>query len=189
MKELSRAIKVTLVFMLMLGILFPVVMTGISRVAFPNKSNGSLVYSDGKVVGSKLIGQNFQGDKWFQGRPSESKYDGTKSGGSNLSMTNPKWKKKVEENIDNFIKNNPGVKRKDIPEDIITSSASGLDPEISLEAANLQVARVAKANGITEDEVKKLVNDNCSGKFLGVFGEKRVNVLNLNLAVFNKTKK
>lgn len=189
MKEFNRAIKITLVFILVLGIIFPVLMTGISRIAFPSKSQGSIVYNDGKAVGSKLIGQDFKGTRWFQGRPSESNYEGTKSGASNLSITNPQWKKKIENNIDDFIKNNPGIKREDIPEDIVTSSASGLDPEISLEAADLQVDRVAQANNISENEVKKLVQDNCSGKFLGIFGEKRVNVLNLNLSIFNKTKK
>lgn len=189
MKEFSRAIKITLVFILILGIIFPVIMTGVSKIAFPNKSKGSLIYSNGKVIGSKLIGQDFTGDKWFNGRPSESKYDGTKSGGSNLAMSNPKWKKSVEKNIDNFIKNNPGIKREDIPEDIVTASASGLDPEISVEAANLQVKRVAQASGVTEEQVKILVKENSSGKFLGIFGEKRVNVLNLNLSLLNKTKK
>ena len=184
--ELKKILNLTIILMVSLGVVLPLLVTGICRIIFPSNSTGSLVSMDGKVVGSKYIGQKFTSDKYFQGRPSQNNYDGMASGGSNLALTNPEFKKNVENNIDKFMKENPGVKRSDIPEDIVTASASGLDPEISVDAAYLQVARVAKANNMAEADVKKLVDNNTEAKLMGVFGENRVNVLELNLALAQK---
>lgn len=183
MKELGRGLKITLVFMIVLGIIYPLTMTGLSRLFFPYNSQGSLVKADGKVVGSALLGQNFTGNKWFTGRPSVNNYDGLKSGGSNLALTNPNFKEKVDKNIEYFMNKNNGIKRADIPVDIVTSSSSSLDPDISVQAAKLQVSRVALNNNLKEDDVLKLINDNTKGKFLNLYGDERVNVLELNLAL------
>lgn len=189
MKEVIKSIRIILVFAVILGILYPLAITGISSVAFKPQAEGSLVYSDNKIVGSSLIGQNFTGDMWFHGRPSVSSYNGLKSGGTNLAMSNPDFKKNTEANIDNFLSQNPGVKREDIPADIVTASASGLDPDISVDAAYLQVKRVAAANGMTEAQVKSLVDKNKETKFLNIFGQNRVNVLKLNLDILRSKKK
>jgi len=186
MKDIKRGLKLTLIFMIILGVIYPLAMTGISRIVFPEKSKGSLVYNKGQVIGSTLIGQKFTDDRWFQGRPSSVDYDASKSGGSNLAMSNPEFKKAVEKNIEEFLNKNPNVKREDIPADIITASASGLDPEITVTSAKLQAERVAKANGKAVEEINKIIDDNKSGKFLGLFGQERVNVLKLNMILLNK---
>jgi len=186
MKDIKRGLKLTLIFMIILGVIYPLAMTGISRVVFSEKSKGSLVYNKGEVIGSSLIGQKFTDDRWFQGRPSAVDYDASKSGGSNLAMSNPEFKKAVEKNIEEFLSKNPNVKREDIPADIITASASGLDPEITVASAKLQAERVAKANGKTVEEINKIIDMSKSGKFLGMFGQERVNVLKLNMMLLNK---
>lgn len=183
MKELGRGLKITLVFMIVLGIIYPLTVTGLSRLFFPYKSQGSLVKVDGKVVGSKLLGQKFTEDKWFIGRPSVNSYDGLKSGGSNLSLTNPNFKEEVDKNIEDFMDKNNGIKRADIPVDIVTSSSSSLDPDISVQAAKLQVSRVARNNNLKEEDVLKLIDENLEGKLLNLYGNERVNVLELNLAL------
>ena len=188
MKEFGKGFKFILVLMIITGIIFPLFMTGISRIIFPEKSKGSIVTQNGKIIGSKLIGQKFTDNKWFIGRPSASDYDGLKSGGSNLALTNPKFKESVNKNIEEFLSKNPEVSKNDIPVDMVTSSASGLDPDISYEAALLQAKRVAKENNISYNEVLKIVKDNKEGKFLGIFGEDKVNVLKVNLALLEKTK-
>lgn len=189
MKEIIKSLRTILVFAVILGILYPLVMTGISTIAFKSQAEGSLVYSDNKLVGSNLIGQNFSGDMWFHGRPSASSYDGLKSGGTNLAMSNPDFKKNTEANIDSFLSQNPGIKKEDIPADIVTASASGLDPEISVDAAYLQAKRVAAENGMTEEQVKSVIDKNKSGKFINIFGQDRVNVLKLNIDILNSRKK
>jgi potassium-transporting ATPase KdpC subunit len=188
MRELKTAFKLTLVFVIIVGIIYPLVTTVFGKIIFPGKSAGSLVYNNGTVVGSTLIGQNFTDTKWFMGRPSAVNYDATKSGGTNQALSNPAFKAAVNKNIDDFLKNNPTAVKADVPEDIVTASASGLDPEISVEAALLQISRVAKGNSLTEDVVKTIVNNNIEHKFLGIFGEDRVNVLKLNLLIQDKTK-
>jgi K+-transporting ATPase ATPase C chain len=186
MGNVKRGLKLTLIFMIILGVVYPLVMTGISRFIFPDKSKGSLVYSNGQLIGSTLIGQKFTGDKWFQGRPSAVDYDASKSGGSNLSMSNPEFRKTVDKNIQDFLSKNPAVKKEEIPSDIITASASGLDPDITVASAKLQAERVARANRKTVDEINRLIESNKKGKFLGVFGQERVNVLTLNMKLINK---
>lgn len=188
MRELKTAFKLTIVLVIIVGIVYPLVTTLLGIAIFPGKSTGSLVYKNGVIIGSNLIGQNFTDDKYFTGRPSAVNYDAIKSGGTNLAVSNPAFKDAVNKNIDAFLKANPTVNRADIPEDIVTSSASGLDPEISVKAALLQVSRVAKASSLSEDSVKTIVNNNIEHKFLGIFGQERVNVLKLNLSVLDKTK-
>ena len=186
MSDIKRGLKLTLAFMIILGVIYPLTMTGISTLLFPDKSKGSLLYNKDELIGSSLIGQKFIDDRWFQGRPSAVDYDASKSGGSNLSMSNPEFKKAVDKNIQDFLSKNPTVKKEDIPADIVTASASGLDPEITVASAKLQAERVAKANGMTIEEINKIIDNNKNGKFLGVFGQERVNVLTLNLELLNK---
>ncbi|MGB9780179.1 potassium-transporting ATPase subunit KdpC [Caldanaerobacter sp.] len=188
-EEVKKAIKFTLILMIILGLVYPFVMTGLANLLFPYQSKGSIIKIDGKPVGSELIGQKFTDPRWFMGRPSAVDYEATSSGGTNYALSNPKFHEEVEKNIEDFLKKNPGVKRSDIPADIITSSGSGLDPHISPEAAYLQVKRVAEANGLPEEIVKKLVDKNIEGRFLGIFGEPRVNVLKLNLSLLEEIKK
>lgn len=189
MSEVKKAIKFTLVLMLLLGLIYPFIMTAIANLIFPYQAKGSIIKVDGKAVGSELIGQKFTDSKWFMGRPSAVDYNAESSGGTNYALSNPKFKEEVERNIEEFLKKNPGVKRSDIPADIVTSSASGLDPHISPQAAYLQVERVAKANNLPEKVVKKLVDENIEGRFLGLFGEPRVNVLKLNLSLLEEIRK
>ncbi|MDI3519230.1 MAG: potassium-transporting ATPase KdpC subunit [Caldanaerobacter sp.] len=188
-EEIKRTIKFTLVFMVSLGLVYPFVMTGIANLLFPYQAKGSIIKVDGKPVGSELIGQKFTDPRWFMGRPSAVDYDATSSGGTNYALSNPKFHEELEKNIEEFLKKNPGVKRSEIPADIVTSSGSGLDPHISPKAAYLQVKRVAKVNGLPEEVVKKLVDKNIEGRFLGLFGEPRVNVLKLNLSLLEEIKK
>ncbi|MFL0267856.1 potassium-transporting ATPase subunit KdpC [Candidatus Clostridium radicumherbarum] len=186
MNDLKHGLKLTLIFMIILGIIYPLTMTGISSLIFPEKSKGSLVYNNGALIGSTLIGQKFTDSKWFQGRPSAVDYNASSSGGSNLSMSNPEFKKEIDKNIQDFLSKNPTVKKEDIPADIITASASGLDPDITVASARLQAGRVAKANGLSLEEVNKIIDNNIKGKFLGIFGEDTVNVLTLNMKLLNK---
>lgn len=189
MKEFWKALRLVLVCVVLLGIVYPLVTNCVSRVIFPFKSSGSIVYSGGNVVGSELIGQEFTENRWFTSRPSKNKYYGLKSGGTNINITSSKFKKYAQNNIDEFLSNNPQVKRKDIPQDMITASASGIDPDISYISALLQVKRIAKENKISENGVKLIIEKNVKGKFLGMFGEKRVNVLKLNLDLLKEIKK
>ncbi|AIS52982.1 potassium-transporting ATPase C chain [Thermoanaerobacter kivui] len=189
MNELKKAIKFVFVLMVLLGLVYPFVMTAIANLLFPYQANGSIIMLDGKPVGSELIGQKFTDSRWFMGRPSVVDYNAESSGGTNYALSNPKFKEEVEKNIEEFLKKNPGVKRSDIPADIVTSSGSGLDPHISPEAAYLQVKRVAAANHLPEEVVKKLVDKNVEGRFLGIFGEPRINVLKLNLSLLEEIKR
>ncbi|MBE3593106.1 MAG: potassium-transporting ATPase subunit KdpC [Thermoanaerobacter sp.] len=189
MSEVKKAIKFTLVLMILLGLIYPFIMTAIANLIFPYQAKGSIIKVDGKAVGSELIGQKFTDSKWFMGRPSAVDYNAESSGGTNYALSNPEFKEEVERNIEEFLKKNPGVKRSDIPADIVTSSASGLDPHISPQAAYLQVKRVAQANNLPEEVVKKLVDENIEGRFLGLFGEPRVNVLKLNLSLLEEIEK
>jgi K+-transporting ATPase ATPase C chain len=162
------------------GLAYPLVVTGIAQVAFKHQANGSLIEKDGKVVGSSLIGQPFSDPKYFWGRPSATSpmpYNGASSSGSNQGPTNPALKEAVEGRIKDHGGKTP------VPADLVTASGSGLDPHISPAAAQYQVARVAKARGISESAVKDLVQKHTEGRQLGILGAPRVNVLRLNLAL------
>jgi K+-transporting ATPase ATPase C chain len=178
------AIRITLVLTVLTGCLYPALVTGLSQTLFPHQANGSLIEALGRVVGSELIGQKFTAPGYFHGRPSAAGngYDAANSGGSNLGPTNQKLADRIQADVERFRKENPGFEGP-IPADLLTTSASGLDPHISPASAYAQVARVALARGIPEDVVRRLLDAVTEGRQLGILGERRVNVLRLNLAL------
>jgi K+-transporting ATPase ATPase C chain len=164
---------------------YPLVITGISQVAFPRQANGSLIVSDGKVIGSELIGQNFTRAEYFQPRSSAAGndgYDATSSGAFNFGPTNQKLIDRVKASVDKFRKENPDYTGP-IPADLVTASASGLDPHLSPDSAKAQAPRVAEARGASQDQIAQLIAEFTEPPFLGLLGEPRVNVLKLNLAL------
>jgi potassium-transporting ATPase KdpC subunit len=194
LREIRPAIVVLVALTLITGLAYPLAMTGIAEVIFPRQAQGSLIEQDGKVVGSALIGQEFESDKYFHGRPSATTapdpndstktvpapYNAANSGGSNLGPSNKALIDRVQGDVDKLKQENPSMP---VPQDLVTTSASGLDPHISPEAALFQVPRIAKARNLPEDRVRQLVVDNTEGRLLGLLGEPRVNVLQLNLAL------
>jgi potassium-transporting ATPase KdpC subunit len=186
MRTLIVAIKMTIALTVLTGLIYPIVMVGVSRVVFPAQAQGSLIVRDGKVVGSSLIGQNFSKPGYFHSRPSaagDKGYDASASGASNLGPTNKALIEAVKSRLKGVLEENPGVSSAQVPIDLVTASGSGLDPEISLAAAQLQVPRVAKARGISEEQVQKLVEQSTRSRYLGILGEPGVNVVALNLAL------
>lgn len=170
---------------MLLGVVYPLAITGICQIAFPHRANGSLIEKNGVVIGSELIGQNFTKAEYFQPRPSAAGsdgYDATASGGSNLGPTNQKLADRIKASIDKFHKDNPSYTGP-IPADLLTTSASGLDPHISPASAEAQTDRVAQARGVSADQIRQLVKEHTEGPDLGVLGESRVNVLKVNLAL------
>lgn len=179
-KELMLALRFTLVTTLVFGVIYPLAVTGLSRLLFPKQAGGSLIERNGRVVGSKLIGQAFTSDKYFHSRPSAAGagYDASASSASNLAPTNQALVERVKSDVGKLQQENPGTP---IPADLVTASGSGLDPEISPAAADFQIPRVAKARGVSADSVKALVARHTQARTWGIFGEPRVNVLELNL--------
>jgi len=194
LREIRPAIVLVIALTLITGVAYPFVMTGIAQVIFPNQAQGSLLERDGKVVGSTLIGQEFTSEGYFHGRPSATTapdpndttktvpapYNAANSGGSNLGPTNKSLIERVQGDIEKLKGENPSAQ---VPADLVTTSGSGLDPHISPEAALFQVPRVAKARNLPENQVRQLVAENTSDRFVGLLGEPRVNVLELNLAL------
>ena len=190
---MSRLIRNALVLLLGLsvltGIVYPLVVTGIAQVLFPDRSNGSLIAHDGKPVGSELIGQAFSDPKYFWGRPSATApfaNNAASSIGSNLGPTNPALKEAIKQRVDALRAADPG-NTAPVPVDLVTASGSGLDPHISPAAARYQLARVARARGLSEERVANLLSKATEGRQLGVLGEPRVNVLELNLMLDGKS--
>jgi K+-transporting ATPase ATPase C chain len=178
----KTAILFTLVTALIFGIAYPLAMTLIAGLIFPHQASGSLILRNGQVIGSELIAQSFTSDKYFHPRPSAAGngYDATSSGGTNLAQSNAKLAQRIQGDIDALQKQNPG---KPVPIDMVTTSGSGLDPDITPDNAYYQAPRVAAARGISEDKIRELIGQRTQQRQLGVFGEPRVNVLELNLAL------
>ena len=181
-RNLVTAVLMTIVTTVILGVIYPLAITSIAQVAFPDKANGQLITKDGKVIGSKIIGQGFSSSGYFRPRPSAAGtgYDAANSAGSQMGPTNKKLIDAVKANVEVARKENP---KAPVPIDLVTTSASGLDPHISLAAADFQVPRVARERGIAEGDVRRLVAASIAGRSLGFFGEPGVNVLELNLAL------
>ena len=194
LREIRPAIILLLGLTLITGLIYPLAMTAIAGVIFPKQAQGSLIEKDGKVVGSALIGQEFKDDKYFHGRPSATTapdpndstktvpapYNAANSGGSNLGPTSKALADRMKEDVEKLKAENSS---QSVPVDLVTTSGSGLDPDISPEAALFQVPRVAKARNMSEDKVRDIIAKNTQGRFLGLLGEPRVNVLQLNLAL------
>lgn len=200
---LKSSILLCIVLVVLCGLIYPLAMTGISQVLFNKKANGSIVSFNGKAAGSELIGQSFTDERFFRGRVSSSNYNtytqadkkpdskgkvaysGVTSGSTNLGPSNPALMDRVKQDMDDFLKKHPNLKAQDIPTDLLTSSASGLDPNISPASAKVQIVAVSKATDISLDELNKLITKNTQGRTFGVFGEPRVNVLKINLEIAN----
>jgi K+-transporting ATPase ATPase C chain len=176
----KTSIRFTLVATVLLGLGYPLVVTAIAGLLFPHKAAGSLILKDGQVIGSELLAQSFTSDRYFHPRPSAAGngYDASASGGSNLAQSSKTLIDRIQGSIDKLAKENPG---KPVPIDLVTASASGLDPDITPDAASFQVPRVAKTRNLTEAQVQKLVEQHITARQLGLLGEPRVNVLALNL--------
>jgi potassium-transporting ATPase KdpC subunit len=189
MRLVGRSVLAVLVLTIALGLVYPLVFTGFAQLVFPNRADGSLVERDGKVVGSKLAAQEFTKPGYFHPRPTgtDPAYNAAGTTFANLGPTNPDLVKAVKERADAILKlegpYNPGLTIGNIPVDAVTTSASGIDPHISPANAGLQTPRVAKLRGLSEDRVAELVDENTDGRWLGIFGESGVNVLELNLAL------
>lgn len=185
LRQLAPALVALAVLTVLTGVVYPLVVTGVSQVAFHDKANGSLVTVDGQAVGSRLIGQQFTAPRYFHPRPSAagSGYDGTSSSGSNLGPTNPDFLKTVAERVAAYRAENGLADDRAVPVDAVTASASGLDPEISIANARLQAPRVAKTRGLTDAQVLAAVNAHVDHRPLGILGDPGVNVLELNLAL------
>lgn len=180
LQQLLPAFRLTLLFTILTGLIYPLAITGLCQLLFPRQANGSLVTaSNGQVIGSSLLGQNFTKPEYFHPRPSNSTYDATNSGGSNLGPTNKKLIDRVKAGTDAFRRENPDFTGP-IPSDMLTASGSGLDPDISRASADAQLSRVARARGADVSKVQELIVQNTQGRTLGLLGEPRINVLDLN---------
>ncbi len=192
----KKAFLVTLVLLIICGLIYPLVMTGLSQLIFPHQANGSLVKVNGEAIGSELIGQDFTEDYFMKCRPSSVNYNtyteeakesgeyaGPASGSNNYAPSNKALVERVQADIDEFLKANPNIKKEDIPTDLLTASGSGLDPHISPKSAEVQLEKLEETTGLSMDTLQKIVDDNTEGKVLGIFGQDRVNVLGVNLQI------
>lgn len=201
-RGLRQSLVVTLLLLLLCGLVFPVLLIGISAVIFPSQANGSLVYADGQAVGAANVGQDFTEPYFMKGRPSAYNYNtyyedeqgnqyyndgsefaGLSSGSNNYAPSNPALTERVEADIEAFLEANPDVKREDIPADLMTASGSGLDPHITPVSARIQIPALAAASGLSEEQLEQIVADHTEGKLFGIFGEETVNVLGVNLDI------
>lgn len=180
----SSSIRISLLLMLLCGLVYNLAVTGIAQAIMPKQAGGSLIHNNtGDIIGSELIGQAFTDPMFFHSRVSNIEYKAEGSGTPNYAPSNPDMIKRVQQSVDDWKKNNPDVPISQVPIDLISNSGSGLDPHITPEAAKAQIPRVGKLTGISADQLSKLVESNLEGRELGIFGEPRVNVLKLNLAL------
>jgi K+-transporting ATPase ATPase C chain len=204
MKTFLSAIRISLILLVICGLLYPLAMTGVSRIIFPKQSLGSIISYRGKPVGSELLGQDFTDTRFFHGRVSavgyntyikadtvpdkdgKTAYGGVSSGSANLAPSNPALMERVKKDLAEFIKAHPEVQPNQIPTDLLTSSGSGLDPHVSPAAARIQIPAIAKATGISRVELGKLVKKYSDDRLWGIFGEPRVNILKINLEILRK---
>jgi K+-transporting ATPase ATPase C chain len=201
MNNFIKALRISLVMILICGFIYPLAMTGISQLIFPKQSNGSIIEYNGKKLGSELLGQSFSDNRYFHGRVSaynyntyttedtkpnengKTTYAGVSSGSANLAPSNPKLVERVNKDMEEFIKTHPDIRKENIPTDLVTSSGSGLDPHISVESAKIQIPTISRASGIDETELNRIV-DNCTeDRTFWVFGEPRVNFLKANMEI------
>ena len=199
---LRQAFSVTIILMLICGLGYPLFMNGLSGILFPTQANGNLVMVNGKAIGSKYVGQEFTEDCFMKGRPSAVHYntylenaDGTKvysdgtpfvgltSGSANYGPSNPLLTQRVQEDMEGFLAKNPDIKKEDIPTDLMTASGSGLDPHISPASAAVQLPAISEVSGLSMETLEQIVENNTTGKFLGIFGEETVNVLGVNVEI------
>jgi len=196
LKGIKKPLLVTVAMLLICGLAYPLLLTGISQVVFPRQANGSLITIDGQAVGSELIGQDFEDPRFMKSRPSAVNYNtytqeekengdyaGPGSGSNNYAPTNPELVKRVEADLAEFLAANPSVKEADIPADLLTASGSGLDPHISPASAAVQIQALAESTGLSQETLEGIVKNNTQGKLLGIFGEETVNVLKVNLEI------
>jgi len=181
-KNLLISLKLTVVMVILCSVLFPLLIAGIGKAA-PGGGKGKTLSVNGKVVGYELVGQKFTDDKYFWGRPSAVDYNAAGSAGSNKGPSNPDYLKIVQDRIDTFLVHNPGVKKEEIPADLVTASGSGLDPDISPASAYVQVKHIASVRGIAEEKIKALVDQHVEKPMAGILGPSKVNVLKLNIAL------
>lgn len=179
---LSPIIRITFTFLVLCGLVYPLIVTGIAQAVMKDNADGSLIYNDkDEVVGSKLIGQNFTDPRYFHGRVSSIEYKAEASGSNNYAPSDPDLAKRVEKSIEDWKKQNRAIPVTEVPIDLVTNSGSGLDPDISPKAASVQVDRISKLTNIPKEKLDQLIKDQTEGAALGLFGEDRVNVLKLNL--------
>lgn len=201
MHYLKSGVVLTLILMVLCSVIYPLVLTGLGQLIFNKQANGNMIEINGQAVGSELVGQDFTDPKFFRGRVSsvnyntyteedlvadengDTAYAGVSSGTFNYGASNPDLAARVEEDMNEFLESHPGVKKEDIPADLLTASGSGLDPHISVESARIQVPAVSAASGLSEDELNRIIEQNTEHKFLGVFGEEKVNVLKANIDI------
>ncbi|PEB50113.1 potassium-transporting ATPase subunit C [Bacillus pseudomycoides] len=181
---LSPVIRVTFTFLVLCGLLYPLLVTGIAQAVMKDNADGSLIYNEkNEVIGSKLIGQNFTDSRYFHGRVSSIEYKAEASGSNNYAPSDTDLVKRVEKSVADWKEKNPAVPVTEVPMDLVTNSGSGLDPDISPEAAYVQVDRISNSANIPKEKLNQIVKDQTEGAALGLFGEDRVNVLKLNLEV------
>ncbi|MDO4337810.1 MAG: potassium-transporting ATPase subunit KdpC [Eubacteriales bacterium] len=201
LKYLKSGVILTVLMLVICGFAYPAALTGLGQLIFPNQANGSLITAEGKktsdpdeAVGSAIVGQDFSGDeRYFQGRVSSINYNtydneeealaNVSSGNTNYGATNEELKARVKEDVEEFIKTHPDVEKGEIPADLLTASGSGMDPDITPESAEIQIPAIAKASGLSEEELHTIVENNTQGKLFGIFGHERVNVLKCNLEI------
>lgn len=199
MLELKIPLLISVVFIFICGLVYPMLMTGLSQVIFTKQANGSLITVNDEVIGSELIGQTFTDSRFMKGRPSavnyntytaeqkeDGSYGGVASGSNNFAPTNPELEKRVEKDMADFLQTNPTISKDQIPTDLLTASGSGLDPHISYESALVQIPGISENSGLPENVLEEIVKDNTQDKFVGIFGEKTVNVLGVNSDIAKK---